>query len=152
MDAVINVRMCAMIVALCDWMTTFVPRDNGNKCWAWWVNLVFPCSELDRNESRSDTSITRNQRGSNAGVGAFQFPLLSVLCLRLVLSKSAAKGAPGSARQQTEVSFLSSADPDLHDIACMIEQIDTHILDGSDKPVHFNLTISMGAQNGGGCV
>ena len=34
--------------------------------------------------------------------------------------------------------FLSSADPDLPDVAAMIEQTETHILNGSDRPVHFS--------------
>jgi PAS domain S-box-containing protein len=52
----------------------------------------------------------------------------------------AAKAAPVSrpARSQTEVLFLSSADPDLPDVAAMVEQTETRILDGSDKPVHFS--------------
>jgi PAS domain S-box-containing protein len=41
-------------------------------------------------------------------------------------------------RQGTEVLFLSSADPDLPDVAAMIEQTETHILNGSERPVHFN--------------
>jgi PAS domain S-box-containing protein len=60
----------------------------------------------------------------------------------MVLPSAALKAArkthaPRPARQQTEVLFLSSADPDLPDVAAMVEQAETHILDGSDKPVHF---------------
>jgi PAS domain S-box-containing protein len=40
--------------------------------------------------------------------------------------------------QQTEVLFLSSLDPDLPDVAAMIEQAETQILTGSDKPVRFS--------------
>jgi PAS domain S-box-containing protein len=35
------------------------------------------------------------------------------------------------------VLFLSSSDPDLPDIAAMIEQAETRIVSGSDSPVHF---------------
>jgi PAS domain S-box-containing protein len=34
--------------------------------------------------------------------------------------------------------FLSSSDPDLPDVAALVEQTETHILDGSNKPVHFS--------------
>jgi PAS domain S-box-containing protein len=40
--------------------------------------------------------------------------------------------------QQTEVLFLSSLDPDLPDVAAMIEQTEAQILEGSDKPVRFS--------------
>ena len=40
--------------------------------------------------------------------------------------------------QQIEVLFLSSLDPDLPDVAAMIEQTETEILSGSDKPVRFS--------------
>jgi len=49
-----------------------------------------------------------------------------------------AASAPGVRRQQIEVLFLSTADPDLPDVAAMIEQTETHIVHGSDRPVHFN--------------
>jgi PAS domain S-box-containing protein len=37
-----------------------------------------------------------------------------------------------------DVLFLSSADPDLPDVAALIEQAETRILDGSNLPVHFS--------------
>jgi PAS domain S-box-containing protein len=40
--------------------------------------------------------------------------------------------------QQIEVLFLSSLDPDLPDVAAMIEQTETQILTGSDRPVRFS--------------
>jgi PAS domain S-box-containing protein len=45
---------------------------------------------------------------------------------------------PRHTRQQVEVLFISSLDPDLPDVAAMIEQTETRILNGSDKPVHFS--------------
>jgi len=36
------------------------------------------------------------------------------------------------------VLFLSSADPDLPDVAAMVEQTETRIVDGSNKPIHFS--------------
>jgi len=42
-------------------------------------------------------------------------------------------------RQQTEVLFLSSLDPDLPDVAALLEQTEIHILSGSEKPVHFSV-------------
>jgi PAS domain S-box-containing protein len=82
----------------------------------------------------------RNQRSFDAGVTAFRSALLYVLFLGLVQSNAAAKAAPTPrpARQQSEVLFLSSADPDLPDIAALVEQTETHILDSSNKPVHFS--------------
>jgi PAS domain S-box-containing protein len=46
--------------------------------------------------------------------------------------------APRPKRQQIDVLFLSSADPDLPDVAALIEQAETRILDGSNLPVHFS--------------
>jgi PAS domain S-box-containing protein len=40
--------------------------------------------------------------------------------------------------QQIEVMFLSSLDPDMPDVAAMIEQVESQILVGSDKPVRFS--------------
>ena len=45
---------------------------------------------------------------------------------------------PRSVPQQIEVLFLSSLDPDMPDVAAMIEQTETQILIGSDKPVRFS--------------
>ena len=68
--------------------------------------------------------------------------MVCVLWLAIVLPSGAAKHAraahaPRPPRLQTGVLLLSSEDPDLPDVAAMIEQAETHILDGSDKPVHF---------------
>jgi len=41
-------------------------------------------------------------------------------------------------RQQTEVLFLSSRDPDLPDVAAMIEEAQTQILEGRGTPIHFS--------------
>ncbi len=41
------------------------------------------------------------------------------------------------ARQQIDVLFLSSLDPDLPDVTAMVEQAEAHILGGSTRPVHF---------------
>ncbi len=46
---------------------------------------------------------------------------------------------PRPAQQQIEVLFLSSLDPDLPDVAGMIEQTEDQILVGSDRPVRFSL-------------
>ena len=60
-------------------------------------------------------------------------------------SPTAASSAAHSTRpkprpvpQQIEVLFLSSLDPDLPDVAAMIEQTEAQILVGSDKPVRFS--------------
>jgi PAS domain S-box-containing protein len=74
-------------------------------------------------------------------LATFRFVLLFfVICLGIVVSNSEAWSAPAPplSRQQTEVLFLSSADPDLPDVAALVEQTETHIVDGSKKPVHFN--------------
>jgi PAS domain S-box-containing protein len=41
-------------------------------------------------------------------------------------------------QQKVEVLFLSSSDPDLPDVAAMIEQAEIRIMNGSDRPVHFS--------------
>ena len=97
---------------------------------------------LDRNESGLGTPTTRNQRWSDSRAGAFRSVLICVFCFGIIPSSVAARPAraahqPRPPRQQTEVLFLSSEDPDLPDVAAMIDQAETHILDGSDKPVHF---------------
>src|SRR5271154_2774066 len=96
--------------------------------------------ELDRNESMFNTSTERNQRCCNAGVSASRSASLCILCFVIVLLNVTAKAAPvpRPPRQQTEVLFLSSADPDLPDVAAMVEQTEPRILEGSDKPVHFS--------------
>lgn len=70
----------------------------------------------------------------------FRRALLCVLFLGIVPANLAAKAAPAPrpARQQTEVLFLSAEDPDLPDVAAMVEQTETNIVAGSNKPVHFS--------------
>jgi PAS domain S-box-containing protein len=82
----------------------------------------------------------RNQRRRDAGFGRFRSVVFCVLCLGIVLPSLAANAAPTPrhTRQQIDVLFLSSADPDLPDVAAMIEQAETRILDGSNLPVHFS--------------
>ncbi|MGO8983884.1 MAG: PAS domain S-box protein [Terriglobales bacterium] len=64
----------------------------------------------------------------------------SVVGLAIFLPSAAAKGNPAQEprRPDTEVLVLSSEDPDLPDVAAMIEQTETRILNGSDRPVHFS--------------
>ncbi len=50
-----------------------------------------------------------------------------------------ARRSPRPLPQQTEVLFLSSLDPDLPDVAAMIEQAEAQILTGSSRPVRFSL-------------
>ena len=66
--------------------------------------------------------------------------MLCVFCLGIILPASAehSVSAPRPERQQFDVLFLSSADPDLPDVAALIEQAETRILDGSNLPVHFS--------------
>jgi hypothetical protein len=82
----------------------------------------------------------RNQRWRDPELGKFRSAVLCVFCLGIVLPGLAAKSdpAPRHARQQVDVLFLSSEDPDLPDVAAMIEQAETRILDGSNLPVHFS--------------
>jgi len=102
--------------------------------------LVSTSSELGQMKVYVNTSTARNQQCGNAGAGTFRFALFCVLCLGIVLSNVAAKVAPAPrpALPQTEVLFLSSTDPDLPDVAALVEQTETHILNGSNKPVHFS--------------
>ncbi|HEY6372609.1 MAG TPA: PAS domain S-box protein [Candidatus Sulfotelmatobacter sp.] len=68
--------------------------------------------------------------------------LLTLVIIKPVLASPAARHprpAPRPVPQQIEVLFLSSLDPDLPDVAAMIEQTETQILSGSDKPVRFSL-------------
>ena len=88
----------------------------------------------------AETTTTRGFRCRDARIGARRFVVLCALCLGTV-----SPGAPAPVvaaghppRQGSEVLFLSSADPDLPDVAAMIEQTETHILNGSERPVHFN--------------
>jgi PAS domain S-box-containing protein len=62
----------------------------------------------------------------------------SFLCL--VLPVAATPTSPvHPQRQQTEVLFLSSSDPDLPDVAALIEETETQILEGRNTPIHFTL-------------
>jgi PAS domain S-box-containing protein len=70
--------------------------------------------------------------------------LICVLTLVLIRPSAAVpaahqpRSAPRDTPQQIEVLFLSSLDPDMPDVAAMIEQAETQILVGSDKPVRFS--------------
>jgi PAS domain S-box-containing protein len=74
----------------------------------------------------------------------FRCALICVLTLVLIKPSAAApavrhpRPVPRPIPQQTEVLFLSALDPDLPDVAAMIEQTETQILTGSDKPVRFS--------------
>jgi PAS domain S-box-containing protein len=102
--------------------------------------------DLDQNESVLDTSTTRNQRCRGAGASKFRLAQLCVpcigiglcVCLGLIPAAVAAPMPPTPTRQEVEVLFLSSLDPDLPDVDAMIEQAETRILSGSDRPVHFS--------------
>jgi PAS domain S-box-containing protein len=97
-----------------------------------------------KNESALNTSKARNQRWYNR-FAALRSALLYVFCLGIILPKADAKTAPPPPaphhpmEQQTYVLFLSSSDPDLPDDVAMVEQIETRIVDGTSKPVHFCL-------------
>jgi PAS domain S-box-containing protein len=101
---------------------------------------VLLTSELDRNESEFHTSTEQNRRWRSAGTGSSRFVAFCIRGFVTVLLNAGATAAPvpHPVRQQTEVLFLSSADPDLPDVAALIEQTETRILDGSDRPVHFS--------------
>jgi len=73
-------------------------------------------------------------------LATFRCALLCLLCFCITSSNGSAKptSAPASKRQQIEVLFLSSLDPDLPDVAAMIEQTERQILVGSDKPARFS--------------
>jgi len=102
------------------------------------------CSGIDvslgQDESVLHTSSTRNQRWRQAGVSLVRYAVVFVLCQSIVPPGASAQppSAQLTARQGTEVLFLSSVDPDLPDAAAMIEQTELRILNGSDRPVHFN--------------
>jgi len=70
----------------------------------------------------------------------FRYALFCLLCFCITPSKGSAKPASASSpkRQQIEVLFLSSLDPDFPDVAAMIEQTERQILVGSDKPARFS--------------
>jgi PAS domain S-box-containing protein len=70
----------------------------------------------------------------------FRSTLLCASFLGLVLATAAPKTTrpPRPTPQQTYVLFLSASDPDLPDVTAMVEQTETRIVDGSNKPVHFS--------------
>src|SRR5271170_4977484 len=86
------------------------------------------------------STTTLSQRWRDAGVDRFRTAVLCVLCLGIVKASVAAPARPVlvHTRQQIEVLFLSSMDPDLPDADALIEQTETRILSGSDRPVHFS--------------
>jgi len=61
------------------------------------------------------------------------FSLLSIFA-----NQSSATTSAGPSHQQTEVLFISFADPDLPDLADMVEEIQTQILEGRATPIHFS--------------
>ena len=79
--------------------------------------------------------------GWTLGSVTLRYVMIYVLYLGLVPGFACAKAIldPLPTRPQTNVLFLSSLDPDLPDVAAMIEQTQIHILRGSEKPVHFSL-------------
>src|SRR5450631_4213037 len=86
----------------------------------------------------------RYQRCPGSGRPAFRWAMTCVLVLSIVRPSAVSSAAhhphptPRPIPQQTEVLFLSSLDPDLPDVAAMIEQTEAQILEGSDKPVRFS--------------
>jgi len=70
----------------------------------------------------------------------FRYALLCLFCLCITPSQGSTKATSGplAKRQQIEVLFLSSLDPDLPDVAALIEQTERQILVGSDKPARFS--------------
>ena len=73
-------------------------------------------------------------------LATFQYGLICVLCLATVPRSASAQAAPDPlpTRPQIDVLFLSSSDPDLPDVADMIQQAQTDILEDSTTPVHFS--------------
>ena len=81
----------------------------------------------------------RNQRYVLLLVEAEFRVLVLVSCLILILlcaNQSNATDHP--ARQQTEILFLTFADPDLPDLADLVEETQTQIIEGRTTPVHFS--------------
>ena len=96
--------------------------------------------DLEQNESVLGTPTTQNQPLRDAGIVTFLHALVCVCCFCTALPGLTTEPAlaPRHTRQQINVLFLSSADPDLPDVAAMIEQAETRILDGANLPVHFS--------------
>jgi len=136
-----GVRRAVKITTRCERdYTSLSTEKNGRVNHGLILTAVSRVRDFDQNESVLGTSTTRNQRWRDAGVGKFRPALLCVFFLGIVLPSIAAPvgSAPRSRPQHIEVLFLSSEDPDLPDVAAMIEQTETRILDGSDRPVHFS--------------
>ena len=74
-----------------------------------------------------------------SGEGASFYVLLLVLCVSLACPVLAAAAPKDFQREQAEVLFLSSADPDLPDIDGLIEETEVQILESRSTPVHFSL-------------
>ena len=95
-------------------------------------------------ESRLGTSLAQHQRCLGNKEPVFRWALTCVLVLSVIRPSAASPAAhstrptPRPVPQQIEVLFLSSLDPDLPDVAAMIEQTEAQILVGSDKPVRFS--------------
>jgi PAS domain S-box-containing protein len=95
-------------------------------------------------ESRLGTSLAQHQRCLRNKGPVFRWALTCVLVLSVIRPSAASPAAhptrptPRPVPQQIEVLFLSSLDPDLPDVAAMIEQTEAQILVGSDKPVRFS--------------
>lgn len=73
------------------------------------------------------------------GKGLLRLALVALSCAGATIpswARTAPKVQP--VRQQTEVLFLSSLDPDLPDVDALIEETETQILEGRDAPVHFS--------------
>ena len=72
----------------------------------------------------------------------FRFALICAFAVGIMQPEASAaphsRPNPRPVAQQIEVLFLSSLDPDLPDVATLIEQTETQILTGSDKPVRFS--------------
>src|SRR5271166_4879135 len=81
----------------------------------------------------------RNQLSSNTG-NLFRCALVCVFVVGTIQLSAAIPAArhPRRTPQQIEVLLLSSLDPDSPDVAAMVEQAETQILVGSDKPVRFS--------------
>jgi PAS domain S-box-containing protein len=95
-------------------------------------------------ESRLGTSLAQHQRCLDGKGPVHRWALVCVLVLSIIRPSAASpathstRPAPRPIPQQIEVLFLSSLDPDLPDVAAMIEQTEAQILVGSDKPVRFS--------------
>ena len=64
--------------------------------------------------------------------------LIAAFVLIFICTNPSSATAKAPSRQQTEVLFVSFADPDLPDLADMVEEIQTQILEGRATPIHFS--------------